>query len=334
MRWRLLITSIITVASPASEAVAPSHLYIVSEFSSDYGPAFYYRLIELNQDGPDSIVRYSRVAAVNLNCPRTIVQSAEARLRGKSPAELIRPINPCAIKPRTLKTALEKYAAHAGVFDTISFGLVAHCGASDATLELPIPEKVDLDRLRRDHPEMADLWNLASVITGAAFGSADIFHDRTDEDELTLQRAGEKIIPELISGRYDAGLAAATRGNVGNWKSPSFRALLESYRGPVSATEAKSTYIPQLVNAPAYRFERYVAPKYPPLAQQARIQGKVELQLTMNWVTGEVLNAFAISGHSLLTPTAIEAAKQWRFEPQSAKSEMLRVTLDYTLRCP
>src|SRR4029077_8360357 len=111
--------------------------------------------------------------------------------------------------------------------------------------ELPIPEKVNLDRLRRDHSEMADLWNLASVITGAAFGSADIFHDRTDEDELTLQRAGEKIAPEPISGRDDAGLAAAAKGNIGNWKSPSFRALLESYRGPVSATEEKLSYTPQ-----------------------------------------------------------------------------------------
>jgi TonB family protein len=71
-----------------------------------------------------------------------------------------------------------------------------------------------------------------------------------------------------------------------------------------------------------------------PLAQQARIQGKVELQLTLNPATGDVVNTTAISGHPLLTKTAIEAAKQWRFKPGSAKSETVRVTLEYALRCP
>ena len=141
-------------------------------------------------------------------------------------------------------------------------------------------------------------------------------------------------MPELISGNYDPGLAAAVRGNVGTWKSPSFRALLKDYRGPVSASEAKTTFLPQLLNSSEYTFDHYVAPKYPPLAQQARIQGKVELQLTLNPSTGEVVNAAVISGHPLLKPTAIDAAKQWRFTPESLPSNPLRVTLNYELRCP
>ena len=334
MNWRFLVAGVFAIVAPASELVVPSQLYIVSESFSDNGPAFYYRLIELHQDGPDSVVRYTRVAHVNLQCPRMVVQNAEARLPGKSIAGLIGPTNPCAVDAGAFRAAWKNDETRGGVLDTISFGLVARCRSSDVVFELPIHEKVDLERLRRAHPDMADLWDLASLITNAAFGPKDLFHNRSEEDDMALQRAGEKIVPELISGAYDAGLAAAVRGGVGEWKSPSFRGLLESYRGAVSATEANRTFIPELVNSSEYKFDRYVDPKYPPLAKQARIQGKVELQLTLNPVTGEVVNVSALSGRPLLAQTAIAAAKQWHFQPESLNFATIRVTLDYKLRCP
>jgi hypothetical protein len=50
---------------------------------------------------------------------------------------------------------------------------------------------------------MGDQVDLASEITDPVFGSKDIFRDRTEADDLLLHRAGEKLAPELISGRYD-----------------------------------------------------------------------------------------------------------------------------------
>jgi TonB family protein len=78
----------------------------------------------------------------------------------------------------------------------------------------------------------------------------------------------------------------------------------------------------------------FVAAKYPLLAMSARIQGKVELQLTTNPVTGEVFDAVAVSGHALLRPSAIDAAKQWRFAPKSMDSKTVDVVLDFALQCP
>ena len=66
---------------------------------------------------------------------------------------------------------------------------------------------------------------------------------------------------------------------------------------------------------------------------QARIQGKVELQLVVEGPTGEVQNVFVISGHPLLAPTATEAAEQWRFEANSIRSHKVSVTIEYSLRC-
>jgi TonB family protein len=82
-----------------------------------------------------------------------------------------------------------------------------------------------------------------------------------------------------------------------------------------------------------YRFSDFAAPKYPPLAMQARIQGQVELLLTLRLGTGEVESAAGVSGHPLLVRSAVEAAKQWKFEPDFSDSGSLRVTLDYSLHC-
>ncbi len=195
-------------------------------------------------------------------------------------------------------------------------------------------ERVDMNKMKAAHPDLAALWDLSSAITGSAFGDKDIFPDRSEEEDLALQTAGAALVPELTSGRYDIGLAAAVKGNVGNWKSPNFRSLLASYRGPVSAAEAKAAYVPELVNAQSYRLTCFAPPKYPPLALQARIQGKVELQVAVEPSTGEVRDVSAISGHPLLKPAAIDAAKQWRFVPNSVPAETVILTVDFALRCP
>jgi TonB family protein len=149
-----------------------------------------------------------------------------------------------------------------------------------------------------------------------------------------MQAAGEKLVPELISGRYEAGLAAAWQGMLLTGRPSSFRSLLASYRGPLSEAEAHRDYVPQLLNAQSYQFRRFVPPQYPPLAEAARIYGKVELQLTVDPPTGEVRDVSAVSGHPLLKPSAVEAAKQWHFAPNAVETGSVAATLDFELRCP
>jgi protein TonB len=60
----------------------------------------------------------------------------------------------------------------------------------------------------------------------------------------------------------------------------------------------------KLVNAPT--------PEYPPLAKQARIQGRVLLWVLID-KTGNVAATSVISGHPLLTQDAIDAVRQYRY---------------------
>jgi TonB family protein len=57
-----------------------------------------------------------------------------------------------------------------------------------------------------------------------------------------------------------------------------------------------------------------VAAQYPPLARQARIQGTVTIEVTVN-SDGTIKHVRLISGHPMLAPSAIEAIQQWRYKP-------------------
>jgi len=331
MIWRILLLGLLGVLAEGAKVERPSEYYVVSEFFSDNGALFYYRVIDVKPDGPDTVIRYIRIAPLSEVCSRrVIVQSREIRLRGTSPADVAGKSNPCAVSTLTLDKTLKHYKQAAGILEAISFGTVARCGSEIVALGLPISESVQLRRLQRRHPEMARLWDLAATIALKAFEGKDIFNDVTESNELQLQRSGAALAPSLMSGIYDQGLAEATRGGISKWKSPSFRELLKDYMGPIRA----ATLIPQLLEAGSYQFTRYIDPVYPALAKSARIQDRIHLRLTIVPEAGEVTQVEPLSGHAMLIQSAITAAKQWRFAPGSVDSKSVNVVLDYSLRCP
>jgi protein TonB len=77
-----------------------------------------------------------------------------------------------------------------------------------------------------------------------------------------------------------------------------------------------------------------VRPAYPPLARQARIQGAVVLQAVIG-KDGAIQNLHVVSGHPMLTTSAIDAVKQWRYKPYFLNGEPVEVdtqiTVNFTL---
>lgn len=100
------------------------------------------------------------------------------------------------------------------------------------------------------------------------------------------------------------------------------------------AQEATSHHV--LVGAPqmAGRIVVKIAPAYPRIARQARIQGTVTLQVQIN-KTGDVESMQLISGHPMLAPAAIDAVKQWKYDPYLVNGEAVdvetRVTVNFSL---
>jgi protein TonB len=79
---------------------------------------------------------------------------------------------------------------------------------------------------------------------------------------------------------------------------------------------------------------RQVQPLYPPLARQARIQGTVVMNAILTR-DGAVQNVAVVSGHPLLVQAAIDAVKQWVYQPTLVNGQPVEVStqihLNFTL---
>ena len=65
-------------------------------------------------------------------------------------------------------------------------------------------------------------------------------------------------------------------------------------------------------------------PVYPPLARQARIQGKVQLHAIID-KEGRVSELQVVSGHPLLVKAALDAVQNWRYQPTVLNGEPVEV---------
>jgi periplasmic protein TonB len=73
-----------------------------------------------------------------------------------------------------------------------------------------------------------------------------------------------------------------------------------------------------------------VEPAYPPLAQEARIQGVVVLTALID-KGGNIQSLQVVSGHPLLARAAIDAVKQWRYKPFLLNGQPLEVETTVTV---
>jgi protein TonB len=80
---------------------------------------------------------------------------------------------------------------------------------------------------------------------------------------------------------------------------------------------------------------RRVDPIYPDFARRSRLQGPVVLMLTVD-EQGQPIQVQVLQGHPAFHDVALQAARQWRFEPARQGGRPVpaafRLTLNFTLR--
>jgi protein TonB len=77
-------------------------------------------------------------------------------------------------------------------------------------------------------------------------------------------------------------------------------------------------------NVTAARLQNKVTPVYPPLARQTRIAGTVRLHAIIA-KDGTVQQLEVMSGHPLLVQAALDAVRQWRYQPTLLNGEPVEV---------
>lgn len=75
-----------------------------------------------------------------------------------------------------------------------------------------------------------------------------------------------------------------------------------------------------------------VDPRYPELARQYQLKGKVKIELTVS-PDGSVKKTRVVGGSPLLAGAALEAARQWKYEPGEKETlETIDFSFEYDSR--
>ncbi len=100
-----------------------------------------------------------------------------------------------------------------------------------------------------------------------------------------------------------------------------------------AAREAYENYLLALLRAeqaPPLKLVKTIGPVYPPEAKEKHVQGNVVLSVTVD-KTGKVSNIDVLSGPKELAQAAIDAVKQWEYEPPAQAPVLTTVTVNFTL---
>ena len=141
------------------------------------------------------------------------------------------------------------------------------------------------------------------------------------EEELPPPSSGGGVVGGIAGGVAGGGPGGILGGILGSVPS----AAPPPPPPPVKKEEKAA---PQRIrvggNVQQARLVRQPRPVYPPLAKQARIQGVVKLNAIISR-DGTIMNLSVISGHPLLVPAAMEAVKQWVYQPTLLNGEPVEV---------
>lgn len=101
-------------------------------------------------------------------------------------------------------------------------------------------------------------------------------------------------------------------------------------RGPVPPAPMPQKPVRVGGNIRPPRLIRRAEPEYPTLAKQARIQGDVRIDAIID-TSGRVVEMKVLSGHPLLVQSALDAVRQWVYEPTRLNEQPVAVVLEVTV---
>jgi hypothetical protein len=336
-RSRLLVILLLACGTIAlHRASARSHskdtlesFYVARFYFSDYLPGWSDQILDVTPQGDDVRVRVIRISQANDFCPGLIVRAAE-HLFPHTSVRKVAGRDICAYTSSEVDAAL-KAAAQYGrdPSDSATETLVAKCGTTQKEFDFPYPAQVDQKVLHQSSPAVSDIWDTNYRVFRRAFGKNFSFNESTPEQEKEMEQLGTKLVPELISGKYQTAYADSKCGDqvCDNY-------LAWQLRGYTEAPQPIDPSIVTLLEADSLHFAKYVSPVMPRVALTAHLLGDVHLRILADPQTGLVRQVQTVSGPSLLVKAAVDAAQSWRFARESMSEQPVEVTLRFELKCP
>ncbi|MGB6876760.1 MAG: energy transducer TonB [Candidatus Acidiferrales bacterium] len=336
MRSHRLISVLLLLCGPvlfvanisrAKNTNSPQSFYAVTEFFSDNLSDSYEEILDVEPQGKDVQVRLIHITSATQFCGGSLLRVVERTLPNTTVQKVVgRKV--CSVTGQEVDAALKAAAPKVieSIFETDTVDLVPQCGTRQDVLAFPHPQDVEEKVLHRNSPRVEALWDLSYHIRRRVFGKYFSFRNLSSAQEKESEELEVKLLPELISGKYDA----AFNQNACNGKKcePNYLAWeLSGYKIPT--TQDPSTV--ELVNVSSLHLLNYERPQYPAIAGMAHISGEVRLRLFPDPATGAVKEVQFISGNQLLRSSAVDTAKKWRFSPGTQSGAPVEVVLKFSL---
>ena len=111
-------------------------------------------------------------------------------------------------------------------------------------------------------------------------------------------------------------------------------AAIAAAQSPVDLQEAASL-IYSSSNYQTAKLIKRTEPAYPAVAKRNRVQGAVQLSAVID-SNGKLTNIQVTKGNAVLVPAAVEAVKQWRYEPSRIDQRPVpvatRIKVNFTMQ--
>lgn len=307
--------------------------YIVLSTYSDDLSASYQEILDVAPAGEDVRVRIIRISLAHPGCGAPLVRAVE-QVMPHTTIGTVAGNDMCANTEASVKKALAsaKPMARKKEVEAALEKVVARCGSEERLFVFPSAQDVDRQKLERSNPRVATLWDTFANVRRLAFGEFAM-NPEPRERQVEFERLGDTLVPELVSGKYQAAYAGETCGNPPD-AGCAANYLAWRLRGYQGAPTQRGPFPPELVEAASFRFSKYAPPVFPPIALSARIFGDVRLRITADPGTGVVKRVAALAGDTLLSWAASNAARSWQFEPRTLTSPVVDVTVRFEMRCP
>lgn len=183
----------------------------------------------------------------------------------------------------------------------------------------------------REHPPVVYDWDLRPAppeplrpTAPAGPSAADPAKVEGGAPQALPQEADPSAIPTGLPTRDASGDRPVSP--VGTQLAVPFQADGSTTRGPVQV---------RFIDTSMVRVLKQVAPVYPALARMTRVQGAVVLLMTID-ERGVPTEVQVLEGHPGLQEAALQAARQWRFEPARVDGRpapaSFRLTLNFRLK--
>lgn len=313
-----------------------SQQYLLSYYPQDERRDKYFRFISLRvKTRPTARVRarkgfYPDGALAQTQTPPTAGRPQSA---GSYTTNSVRPNSSATPQPRAADTSYRRAAAETS-------SQPARTASVPARNRLG-PDGPDTEEAARSKPSVSESVPTFTVTVSAPAPSAKSPAAPSPSAEPSTPAASERLPGNSLFGAAPSRHVEAASNTTSQPKTDPMPRPSEPSKAEAQPAEAskrdggeasKPTLSDGVLNGKAIRLP---VPIYPPAARNSGAQGKVVIEVTID-EQGKVIEARAVSGHTFLLQTAVQAARQARFTPALLSGQPVKIkgTINYVFTLP